>query len=82
MTRKKQIDIEVIYAGTPEQTGTIIRSLLKNAIEGALKKNGAIAYNLDEVLDKYISEEICNPLRITGAGKRKEKVQDLHISSL
>lgn len=63
MGKKKSvsaIEIEVVYAGTPEQTQSIIRSLLKTTIENVLKKNGAVAYNLDEVLDKYISEEMRN----------------------
>ncbi|WP_339820548.1 hypothetical protein MKZ15_05765 [Paenibacillus sp. FSL R7-0216] len=56
--KKNKVEIEVVYAGTPEQTRAIFRSLLKNTIEGVFHRNGVIAKNLDEVLDKYVSEEI------------------------
>ncbi|WP_091227728.1 hypothetical protein [Fontibacillus panacisegetis] len=60
MTRKKEIDIEVIYAGTPEESAAIFRALIKNTIEAVLKRNGAVANNLDNVLDNFVQELIHN----------------------
>jgi len=43
-----------------EKSDEIIRAFAKRAIMKALENNGAVAYNVDDVLRKYISEEMRN----------------------
>lgn len=54
MGRKKSYQLHFVRSEDPVQSETIIKTLAKQAIQGVLKKHGAVAHNLDEVLDKYI----------------------------
>ncbi|WP_160045703.1 hypothetical protein [Paenibacillus sp. USDA918EY] len=54
MKRKLKFNIHYERAGTDEQAAAIIKSIAKRAIQEVLNKHGAVAHNLDEVLDKYI----------------------------
>lgn len=54
-TKKKSYELEFILV--EDRTDEICRVLAKKAIEKVLAKHGAIIYNLDEILTKYISEE-------------------------
>ncbi|WP_211746362.1 hypothetical protein [Paenibacillus sp. Marseille-Q4541] len=56
-SRKKSYSLHFVGCGNPEQVNSVIKGLVKESIQKVLDKHGAIAYNLDEVLDEYISEE-------------------------
>ncbi|WP_143151544.1 hypothetical protein [Paenibacillus sp. UNCCL117] len=56
--KAKAYSIEVIRVG--DKSDEIMRSIVKREIKKVLEKNGVIAYNLDDVLTKYITEETCN----------------------
>lgn len=58
--RKKTYSLNFVRVGTQEQSDEIIRSLAKSQIEKVLEKHGAVSYDLDKVLNKYISEDMCN----------------------
>lgn len=55
--KKKSYTIEYICVGTPEQSDRILRQIAKCTLQKVLKKHGAIAHNLDEVLEKYINHK-------------------------
>ncbi|MED5015959.1 hypothetical protein P9847_01425 [Paenibacillus chibensis] len=52
--RKKAYTLHFVRSEDPVQSNAIIKSLAKQAIQKVLDKHGAVAHNLDEVLDKYI----------------------------
>lgn len=58
--KKKSYKITYEKVCNQEKTDEIIRAFAKRAIIQALEKNGAVAYNVDDVLHKYISEEMRN----------------------
>ncbi|OXM82496.1 hypothetical protein CF651_30620 [Paenibacillus rigui] len=58
MGKKKPYKLNFICV--EDRSDEIIRSLARTAIKKVLEKHGAVAYNLDEVLSKYISEEMRN----------------------
>ncbi len=55
--RKNSFSIEYICEGTPEQSDRILRQFAKCIIQKVLDKHGAVAHNLDEVLEKYINHK-------------------------
>lgn len=56
--RDPNYKIKIIRVG--DRSDEIVRAIVKDALETALAKNGAVADNLDEVLHKYISGEMRN----------------------
>jgi hypothetical protein len=58
MPKKKTYCIEYIQVG--DRSDEIVRAIVKKEIEKVLEKHGAVSYNLDEVLSKYISGEMRN----------------------
>lgn len=52
--KKKSFSIRFVRVGTEEQAVTIVKSIVRRTIQKELDKYGAVSYNLDEVLDKYI----------------------------
>ncbi|MNW28300.1 hypothetical protein D3C74_51220 [compost metagenome] len=52
--RKKCYTIRFVNVGTPEQSATIIKRLVRNELQKVLDSYGANACNLDELLDNYI----------------------------
>lgn len=52
-SKPKPYSIKVVRVGN--RSDEIVRELVKSKLEKVLEKNGAVAYNLDEVLHKYIS---------------------------
>lgn len=57
--KRKSYSLRFVNVGTEEDSASIIRSLAKNEIEKVLAKHGALSYNLDEVLSKYITGDMC-----------------------
>jgi len=58
MERKKPYRINFIHNGkSPDDA---LKDLAKSALKKVLAKNNVTSYNLDEVVNKYISGEICN----------------------
>lgn len=53
--KKKQFTIKYIPVGTPEQSATIVKKLVRVELQKIYRQHGVIAVNLDEVLDKYIT---------------------------
>ncbi|MNK84431.1 hypothetical protein D3C87_1042790 [compost metagenome] len=45
------------YECVEDRSVEITKSLARNAINKVLKKHGVVAYNLEEVLDKYITKQ-------------------------
>lgn len=64
--KKKPYTIKYICTGTPEESDRILRQFARDVIQKVLDKHGAVAYNLDEVLNKYISEEMRNEQKRNG----------------
>lgn len=58
MEKKKPYRINLIHKGTDPQA--VINKLVKAEWSKILDKNGMIAHNLDEVLNKHTSGEMCN----------------------
>lgn len=58
MGKKKSYSLHFICVDN--RTSDIVRALAKREIERVLAKHGAVSYNLDEVLSKYISGEMRN----------------------
>lgn len=56
--KKKSYNITFIQVG--DRSDEIVKALAKREIEKVLEKHGAVSYNLDEILCKYISEEMRN----------------------
>ncbi len=46
-----------------DQSAEIIRSIAKSEIQKTLDSHGAVSYNLDDVLSKYITGEMRNDQR-------------------
>ncbi|MBB3132175.1 hypothetical protein FHS19_006902 [Paenibacillus rhizosphaerae] len=57
---KKPFTITFERVCDQEKSDEIIRAFARRAVIRALEKNGAVAYNVDELLHKYISEEMRN----------------------
>ncbi|MEK5166164.1 hypothetical protein NYE69_28065 [Paenibacillus sp. FSL R5-0527] len=57
---KKSFTIRYHRVCDQEKSDEIIRAFAKRAIMKALENNGAVAYNVDDVLRKYISGEMRN----------------------
>ncbi|MNP71525.1 hypothetical protein D3C76_1679220 [compost metagenome] len=55
--KKKPYTIKYICTGTPEESDRILRQIAKCTIKKVLDKHGAVAHNLDEVLEKYINHK-------------------------
>lgn len=55
MAGRKKIEINITRVCTPEESKEVIKAIAKNEIEKYLHKEGVVATNLDEVLDKYIN---------------------------
>jgi len=58
--KKKSFNLHFIKVGDSNQTAEVVRKLVKERLEMVLAKNGAVAHNLDEVLQKYITGEMSN----------------------
>jgi len=59
MTKKdKPYRLEFVHNGGDPVNA--VRNIVKNEIKKVLEKNDAVAYNLDEVINKYITGEIGN----------------------
>ncbi|MGN7359960.1 hypothetical protein ACTHPM_21625 [Paenibacillus sp. SAFN-054] len=58
--KTKAYTLHFVRSEDTVQSDAIIKSLAKQAIQKVLDKHGAVAYNLDEILDKYISGEMRN----------------------
>lgn len=59
MKRKKpSYHIRFIPAG--ENGHDAIKDLVKETLKKVIAKNGATVYNFDEVVNKYMSGEMCN----------------------
>lgn len=58
--KQKSYTLNFLEIDDEKQADAIIKSLAKNAIQSQLAKHGAVSYNLDDVLNKYISGEMCN----------------------
>ena len=56
--KKKAYTIEVICV--EDRTDQIVKSMVKRELKKILDNMGVVSYNLDEVLDKYITGEMRN----------------------
>ena len=56
--KKKPYTIEVICV--EDRTDQIVKSMVKRELKKILDNMGVVSYNLDEVLDKYITGEMRN----------------------
>lgn len=66
--KKSNFKINIIRVG--DKGDEIVRALLKEKLEIVLAKNNAVSDNLDEVLCKYISEEMRNEQKRLRQGLR------------
>lgn len=54
----KTFNIKFVKVGDDDQSATIIRNITKSEIKKVLDSHGAVSYNLDEVLSKYITGDM------------------------
>ncbi|SDW79593.1 hypothetical protein SAMN05518855_1005140 [Paenibacillus sp. CF384] len=57
-TKKKSFTIRIVRVG--DRPHEVVRELVRDRIQSVLANNGVVSDNLDDVLCKYISEEMCN----------------------
>lgn len=48
------------FVRVEDRSDEIIKTLAKNEMKKVLERHGAVSYNLDEVLSKYITGEMCS----------------------
>lgn len=60
MERPKKKAYSLRFVLIEDRSVEIARNLAKREIEKVLAKHGAVCDNLDEVLSKYITGEMCN----------------------
>lgn len=58
MERKKPYSIHFVHNG--KDPDAIVKDLVKTELKKVLDKNNAIAYNLEEIVNKYVSGDMCN----------------------
>ncbi|MNJ42856.1 hypothetical protein D3C77_378360 [compost metagenome] len=51
---KQKLKLTFNFICVEDRTVEISKNLVRNAINEVLRKHGAVSYNLEEVLDKYI----------------------------
>ncbi|MGG4090622.1 hypothetical protein [Paenibacillus lautus] len=54
----KTFNIKFVQVGDDEQAAAIVRKIVKSEIKKVLDSHGAVSYNLDEVLSKYITGDM------------------------
>lgn len=54
----KTFNIKFVKVGDDDQSAAIIRNIAKSEIKKVLDSHGAVSYNLDEVLSKYITGDM------------------------
>ncbi|PAD73964.1 hypothetical protein CHH67_19215 [Paenibacillus campinasensis] len=59
----KSFNIKFVKVGDDDQSAEIIRKITKSEIKKVLDNHGAVSYNLDDVLSKYITGEMRNDQR-------------------
>ncbi|MEB4784820.1 hypothetical protein P5G60_24100 [Paenibacillus jamilae] len=59
-TMGKEKSFKLNFVQVEDRSEHIIRSLVKTELLKVMAKHGVVSYNLDEVLSKYITGEMCN----------------------
>lgn len=63
MGKEKAPNFRIKFVKVENRCDEIIKAIAKQEIKKALEKHSAIAYNLDDILNKYVTssvEEMCN----------------------